>query len=221
MEIKKSTLWLILFLLMNVHFSQAQIDETYKIQRGDRLTIQVMDHGEFNVNNVVVLPDGYIQYPALGSIKVVGLTPSQLKEIIRKNLLTYVPVPIVTVFIDRLYKTEINVLGHVSKSGKYQIFEPIDILSALSIAGGIKTMKGVKYVRIIRRDGTNFKLKIKQIWQQSNSKKKGKRASRTILLYPGDTLFVPEPKQFNWSIITTIATTLNLIATMIYYFNNK
>ena len=78
-------LWLILFFVTTPLTNYAQIDDAYKIQRGDRLTIQVMDHSEFNVNNIVVLPDGYIQYPALGSIEVAGLTPSQLKETIKKK----------------------------------------------------------------------------------------------------------------------------------------
>ena len=218
MDTKRIVPWLILCFVAISNFAFSQISDNYKIQRGDRITIHVMDHPEFTVNNIIVLPDGYIQYPALGSIKVVDLTPSQLKEIIRKNILSYVPVPIVTVYVTKLYKAEINVLGHVSRSGKYQIFEPVDILTALSMAGGIKSMKGVKYLRIIRRDGTNFKIKISQLWKVNN---KTRKIALNVLLYPGDTLFVPEPKHFNWAMITTIATALNLIATTLYYFTNK
>ena len=183
--------------------------EFYQIQRGDNLSIYVMDHSEFAVNGVTVLPDGFIQYPLLGSIRVVGLTPSQLKAIIKDRLLTYIPVPEVTIFVQKLYKQDINILGYVNRPGKYQIFEPTDILT---------TLKKVDKIKIIKFDGRVFNLRLSSIWELKRQNIAG-TDNRKILIYPGDTVLVPEPRKFNWAMITTIVASLNVVLQIINFLN--
>ncbi|OQX96039.1 hypothetical protein B6I21_02260 [candidate division KSB1 bacterium 4572_119] len=215
----KKLLFYLIILIPNLLLAQiddVQTGDTYKIQRGDIITIYVMEHDEFSANNVIVLPDGYMQYPALGSIMVAGLTPDQLKEVIRENLLPYVPVPLVTVYVARLYKQEINVLGYVNKPGRYQIFEPIDILTAIALAGGLEKLKDAEKIKIIRSDGRSYNLTLKLIWElNKNNSKNG--ATRKVLLYPGDTLLIIKPKKVNWGLITTIASLINLVVMSTYY----
>ena len=100
-------------------------DDPYLIKRGDMLSIEVMEHPEFNRQNILVLPDGLIQYPALGNIRAAGLSPVQLSDSIRMALLdTYVVTPIVSVHIHRLENQSVNVIGAVNAQGSVQIFEP-------------------------------------------------------------------------------------------------
>ena len=192
--------------------------EFYQIQRGDVIDIYVMDHGEFTASGVTVLPDGFIQYPLLGSIRVVELTPSQLKAIIKDRLLTYIPVPEVTIFVRRLYKQNINILGYVNSPGKYQIFEPTDILTSLALAGGIRELKKVDKVKIIKFDGRVFNLKLSSIWELKKRNISG-TDNRKILIYPGDTILVPEPRIFNWAMLTTIVASINIIIQIINLAN--
>ncbi len=187
-------------------------NDSYIIQRGDMISIHVMDHPEFTVNNVIVLPDGFIQYPGIGSLKVVEMTPGELKEKIKNSLVSFIPFPDVTIFVHNLNKQDINVLGYVNKPGKYQIFEPIDILTAFSLAGGIVEFKRADQIKIIKANGNMFTLKIDRIWEAEHTNSSSLIMQRkSILIYPGDTIVVPEPKEFNWQALLIIVSTLNLI----------
>jgi polysaccharide export outer membrane protein len=203
---------------LNAQESKQATDEFYQIQRGDVLNIYVMDHGEFTANGVIVLPDGFIQYPLLGSIKVVGKTPTQIRTIIKDKLLTYIPNPEVTVFIQRLYKQDINILGYVNNPGKYQIFEPTDILTTLALAGGIEELKKVDKIRIIKFDGRVFNLRLSSLWELKRKNIAG-TDNRRILIYPGDTVLVPKPREFNWALLTFAVSSLNIILQMINILN--
>ncbi len=212
---QKFLVYFTLFLFINtITFGQQQEDEksSYLIQRGDIITIRVMDHNEFTVNNVIVLPDGFIQYPGIGSIKVIDYTPAQLKQIIKEHLVNFIPYPVVTIHVNRLYKQDINVLGYVNKPGRYQIFEPIDILTAFSLAGGIIELKNANKIKIIRFNGNMFTIKIDRIWETENKNSSSMiKKRKSILIYPGDTVFVIEPKEFNWRALLIVVSTLNLL----------
>ena len=177
-------------------FSQ---EENFKIQRGDLLSITVMEHPEFAISNVVVLPDGYLQFPAIGRVKAVDMSLAELSDSLESALDTYVVDPIVTVYVHNIHKQQINVFGYLNRPGQHQIFEPTSILNAMSIAGGIKNVRKAKYIQIIRANGDTEKLKVKEIFKNPNV---------CAPLKPGDTLFVQEKGVLNWSVISLISTTL-------------
>ena len=81
--------------------SQAQT-ANYIIQRGDIIDIVVMEHPEFSIAHNIVLPDGFMQYPGLGSMKVAGISSEQFQDSLQKALEKFVVNPVVTVTIIKI-----------------------------------------------------------------------------------------------------------------------
>ncbi len=180
-------------------------DRIYKISRGDVMDVMVMEHPEFSISSVIVLPDGTIQYPGLGSIIAAGMTPSQLKDSIEVALNRYVVNPLVTILVRKMQQEVINILGYVNRPGQYQIFEKTELLSAVGLAGGVKNLRKAKRIAIIRSDQSVHEVIIKRYMQ----------SDKYIFVDIGDTIYIKEPKEVNWARLSFISTML-LAAANIY-----
>ena len=97
--------------------------------------------------------DGYINFPVLGRLKVVGLTIRECEQMIAKRIRPYMAEtenPVVTV---RMASYTVTVLGEVSRPGVISVNrEKISILEALAQAGDA-TIYGIRNpVKLIRED---------------------------------------------------------------------
>lgn len=173
-------------------------DSSYVIKRGDVLDVRVMEHPEFSIQGIYVLPDGTLQYPGFGSIIVTGMSPKQLKDTIETALTKYVVNPIVTIFVRKLYQQSINILGYVNRPGQYQIFEEQDLFFALGLAGGVRELKKVKVVKIIRANGQIEEFDIKKFLRSSEN------YTETPVVRAGDAIYVKEPREINWGAVSAI-----------------
>lgn len=100
--------------------------------------------------NYIVDNNGEIDIPTLGKIKVAGMTTTELKNFIEKEVSKAVADPIVVV---KLSSFRVNVLGEVRSPGaKQSISEKYSILDAIADAGDI-TLYGIKTnVMLIREE---------------------------------------------------------------------
>ncbi|MFO8054409.1 MAG: polysaccharide biosynthesis/export family protein [Bacteroidales bacterium] len=201
------------FFLLSFSLSAQQEPEKYVINRGDILDVRVMEHPEFSISKIYVLPDGTLQYPGFGSILVAGMTTQELKDTIEISLEKYVVNPIVTIFVRDIKKQAINVFGFVNKPGQYQIFEEQELFFALGLAGGIKDMNKAKTLKIIRANGETEEVSIRKYMRNRDDE------SEVIIVNPGDTVYVVEPVKINWSLISTIATIINTAALVMWRLN--
>jgi len=152
-----------------------------------------MGHPEFSLENVIVLPDGYIQFPGLGNIQASGMSVKLFTKLVTESVSKFVLNPIVTVFISALPSQIVNVIGYVNRPGQITIFEKISVMDAISRAGGIKFIDKCKRVIIIRANLTYEEVLVKDLFSSDKSKPIIK------LLDIGDTVYVVEPKEVNWS----------------------
>lgn len=171
--------------------------EEYILQPGDVISISVVEHPEFSGRHKI-RPDGRINYPVIGEIDVASLTCAQLVKIMQGKLSSYVNNPVVAISIEDYYSNKIYIIGDVRAAGQYQIYEPIDIIKAIAMCGGVNNPK-IKVVKIIRADGTVVNVDTKSIWGTE-----GKRDTKKYVLYPGDTMYVPQSFKVPWEIIATI-----------------
>jgi len=96
----------------------------------------------------IIDKEGNIDFPVLGSIKIDGLSPSDVKILLKEKLADYLKNPIINI---RLKNFTVTVLGEVNRPGTYPVNgEQITILEAIGLAGdlGIKGMR--KNVLVIR-----------------------------------------------------------------------
>ena len=197
------------FFLLLVTMAPAQKKNTsYLINRGDIIDIMVMEHPEFSLTSIPVLPDGHIQYPVIGSIMVAGMTSEELTKSIEKAVEKYVVNPVASVFIRKLQNQMLNVLGNVNRPGQFQIFEGVDLLSALSMAGGVKNIRSDRPIYIIRANQTVEKTKLSKYLNTSD-------AVKPPMLYAGDTVYVKEPSEISWAMLSFIATMLLVAANIL------
>ncbi len=99
-----------------------------------------------------VTPEGEIDFPVLGMIKVAGMTRSELAAFIKGDLIgrDLVKDPIVTV---EFLNTGISVLGEVTKPGRYDINrDELTLLDALALAGDMTIQGQRENVAVVRQE---------------------------------------------------------------------
>jgi polysaccharide export outer membrane protein len=96
---------------------------------------------------------GEINFPLIGTIKVSGLTTSQLRVNTRQKLLAYLKEPIVNV---RILNFKISIIGDVQHPGIFNVLnERITVTEALSMAGDLNITAKRKNILLIReQNGT-------------------------------------------------------------------
>lgn len=106
----------------------------YQLGSGDQIKIVVFGQDDLSIQTR--LPDvGTISYPFLGDIKVVGLTVSELENLIYKGLLgDYLVNPSVAVSIVEYRPFFID--GEVKKPGGYPYQPGLSVDKAVALAGG-------------------------------------------------------------------------------------
>lgn len=136
---------------------------------------------------VLVRPDGGISFPLAGDFIVAGMTAAQVRDELVRRLEKFIPEPVVTVTVVRVASLRIYVIGRVNKPGELPLGRNIDVLQALSIAGGLTPFASEDDIRIIRKiDGTSVSLPF-----QYSRVRKGGDLSQNITLQSGDVLLVP------------------------------
>lgn len=102
---------------------------------------------------------GEIDFPVIGKIKIAGLSPEEVRSLLRDKLADYLKDPIINI---RLRNFSVTVLGEVRNPGTFPVVgERITILEALGFAGDL-TIKGMREnVMVIRDfDGTKVYTRI-------------------------------------------------------------
>jgi len=174
------------FVLCSV--AQAQrTSATYRINPGDQLKISVWQEEDLE-EEVLVLPDGGISYVLSGEIQAAGRTLDELQREITTYVADYVSDPVVAVSVTQTSGNTIYVLGEVETPGELIMNPRLDVMQALSRAGGTTSFADLNKIIIIRRDGDSqrvFRFSYREV-------AKGENLHQNILLEPGDTIVVPE-----------------------------
>lgn len=184
--------------------------KNYTINRGDILDVVVMQHPEFSISGITVLPDGTIQYPGLGSIVAAGMSSTLLRDTMEIALNRFIVDPVVTIFVRRIQSEKINIFGYVNNPGQFQIFEGVDLFSALSLAGGIKNIKKAKKITIIRIDNSVVEIRVKDFFGDNHLD-----IRQLPYIQVGETIYVSEPREVNWSRLSFFTTAVLAIANVI------
>jgi polysaccharide export outer membrane protein len=158
----------------------------YVIQPGDVLLISVWREPDLQ-QTILVRPDGGISFPLAGDVPAAGKTIGELTQALTAKIVKYIPSPVVTVTLQENLGNRIFVTGKVTKPGVYLINQYVDVLQALSMAGGLTPFADRGKIKILRREGGAERVlpfNYKQV-------EKGEALEQNILLRSGDTVLVP------------------------------
>ena len=159
----------------------------YTVQPGDILEVNVWKE-EGLLQEVLVRPDGGISFPLVGDFKAKGLSLEQIQAVISEKLTKYMSDPVVSVSAKQLMGHKIFVIGKVNKPDQYTVNRYVDVMQALSIAGGMTPFASVNNILILRRDDKGEE---KAINFRYGDVEDGDDLKQNIILQSGDVLVVP------------------------------
>jgi polysaccharide biosynthesis/export protein len=160
--------------------------EGYLLQPGDVLTVSVWKEADLS-SELLVRPDGGITMPLAGEIAASGHTVEDVRSTIDQRLRKYIPEPAVTVSVKQTLGNQIFVIGKVNHPGPYPIIRPVDVVQALSLAGGTTPFASVDNIKVLRRHGEQQTI----IPFRYSDIEHGRKLEQNILLESGDTVVVP------------------------------
>jgi polysaccharide biosynthesis/export protein len=158
----------------------------YRIGPGDMLEISVWKDPALT-RQVVVLPDGRIDFPLVGHFVAMGRTTRELKTEMETKLKRYIPEPILTVIVQQANSMRIYVIGKVNRPGHFQLSGNLNVMQALAMAGGLNTFAKANDIRIYREEGDHT-----VVYPFAYEKvADGKKMEQNIVLHRGDVIVVP------------------------------
>lgn len=114
----------------------------YVVGSGDALQIKVYDNDDLT-STVWVDGEGMIGMPLLGSVKVCGLTPTEIARRLELKLADgFLVSPHVNVLIQEFRSQKVTILGYVEKPGLYELQGATSLLELISKAGGLNAEAG-------------------------------------------------------------------------------
>lgn len=158
----------------------------YEINAGDTLEISVWKEEDLQ-REVLVRPDGAFSFPLAGELIAKGRTVSDIREELRSRLSRYIPDLVVTVTVTNVSGNRIFVIGQVNEPGAFIMNPVLDVMQALSLAGGTTPFASLNDIRILRReDGIQ-----RAIPFDFTDVSKGRSLAQNIVLQSGDVVVVP------------------------------
>ncbi len=166
--------------------SKYQKKKKYVIGPEDILKIYIWKQPDLTMT-VPVRIDGKISLPLINDVQAAGITPHQLKDRISKKLAKFIEEPTVSIIVQAINSKKIIICGSVRSPGVYKIRNEINILEAISIAGGLGEFANSKKIKIIRKKDRSEK-----IYEINYSNiLNGKDLKQNVPVFPGDTIIVP------------------------------
>jgi len=170
------------------------LTEAYRINPGDELAIYVWGEERLQ-REVKVLPDGTFAFPLVGQVVAQGRLPQEIEANITERLRDQYrgQVPQVTVSVKSAAGLQFSVMGRVKSPGTFSPGRYINVLEALSMAGGPSEFANLDNVIILRKQGTQIqtlRMRLGSVFRSGTGIGSGDR-SNVIRIETGDTVIVP------------------------------
>jgi len=158
----------------------------YEVQPSDLLQISVWREPDLT-KEVLVRPDGAFSFPLAGDISAVGKTVEELRVELVERLSRYIPDLVVTVAVLEVRGNKIYVIGQVNQPGEFIVNPRVDVMQALSLAGGTTAFASPSAIFVLRRDnGQQRRLPF-----NFEAVLRGRDLEQNVLLRTGDVVVVP------------------------------
>jgi polysaccharide export outer membrane protein len=159
---------------------------TYRVGPEDVLEISVWREDALK-KEVLVRPDGGMSYPLVGEVQATGKTVLEIRQEIAKRLERFIPDAAVSVAILKVGSQRVYVIGRVNKPGEYAIGRYVDVLQALSMAGGLTPFADSNDIRVMRREGDRQLV----LPFEYSRVVRGQKLEQNVQLRGGDVIVVP------------------------------
>lgn len=162
------------------------VEADYKMHAGDQLEVSVWKEVDLQ-RTVLIRPDGRFTFPLTGEVQAAGRSPDEIRKDIENRLKIYIPEPVVTVTVTGVNGNAIYVIGQVNRPGMFVMNPRLNVLQALSVAGGTTPFAKLDNIIVIRSgSGAQRSLPFRY-----NKVSEGKDLAENIILEAGDVVVVP------------------------------
>jgi polysaccharide export outer membrane protein len=158
----------------------------YTVKPGDTLKISVWKEPDLQ-GPVLVTPDGAFSFPLVGQVDARGKTVTELQNILSDKLKKYISDPVVTVSVQDIRGNKVFVIGQVNRPGEFIVNPRVDVMQALSMAGGTTPFASLGNIIILRRTGAQQEA----LRFDYTDLVKGRNLTQNIELRSGDIVVVP------------------------------
>jgi len=170
--------------MSSVMAQQALAD--YTLSPGDQVEVSVWKEPDLT-RTVIVRPDGKFSFPLVGEVLARGRSVAQVQADIANKLKTYIPEPVVTAALTVLDGNRVYVIGQVNKPGFYVMNPRLNVLQALSVAGGMTPFASLNDIIVVRGSGPAQKV----LPFRYSDVNRGRSLDQNIQLEAGDVVIVP------------------------------
>jgi polysaccharide biosynthesis/export protein len=164
---------------------EVKLDE-YSVGESDVLRVNVWKEPEVS-QTVVVRTDGSISMPLINEVKVAGMTPLAIQQVVADKLKAFLTNPQVTVTVMEIHSKHAFITGEVARPGGYPLNTETTVLQLIAQAGGFTPFAKKGDIVVLRSaNGRQQRMRFK--YKEVIS---GKKTDQNISLHPGDTVVVP------------------------------
>jgi len=145
--------------------------------------------GEKDLSNTYrVASDGTIDFPLIGTVSVIGKTPAEVADVIELKLVEgdFLKRPEVSILVTEYNSKKVSVFGQVKQPGTFPYQDGMNVVEAISKAGGFTSMAKADdtvVIRVVDGEKKRFKVAVEAI---------GEGREPNFALRAGDIVFVPE-----------------------------
>jgi polysaccharide export outer membrane protein len=161
------------------------LPDAYRIGPEDMLRISVWKN-EAMTQTVPVRPDGKISMPLLNDVQAAGLTAQELRDLLARKLVEFIPNPEVSVIVIDVRSFKVSVIGEVARPGRFELKAWTTAVDVLALAGGFSQFASRSKIVILRTDGAG---PMKRIPFNYNKVLAGEQEN--LYLQNGDIVMVP------------------------------
>ncbi len=158
----------------------------YRLQPGDVIEVSVWKEPDLQ-RDVLIRPDGGFTFPLAGEVEARDRSVEEVRATLADRLKRYVPTPVVTVAVKAIGGNRIYVLGKVNHAGEFPFSNSLDVMQAISLAGGATPYAALNDIVILHRHNgrqESFSFHYPDV-------ARGRNLAQNIQLESGDTVVVP------------------------------
>lgn len=190
------------------------------ISPGDVISVNVFPAEEFS-REVTVQPDGSIEIPLLGSVKVQGMKADELQNILTAKFSKYVSNPSITVNVRKFSSYRVAIIGQVRSPGYFEYREGMKLLELVAQSGGLQDYARTGDLRVFRSvKGPDGGVK-EEVFEARLDEVFDGEMDKNVALRPGDVVYVPRKRFASstkwlsdnflpWLMLGTLALSLHL-----------
>lgn len=159
----------------------------YKLHGGDHIVVGVYDDPKMPPLDTTIAPDGKFSFPLIGTVVAAGKTVDQVRSEMEGRLRKFITEPVVTLAVTEVKGNVGYVVGQVNKPGSFIMNPSVNVLQALSLAGGGNPYAKLDNIIVIRSSPAGQRVLHFHYSQVAS----GRDLDQNVQLESGDVVVVP------------------------------